>query len=72
MVKKHTMALFGGKKTKQGRCPECSNYVYAQNKAFCAKAAPQGINIRLLSEDGIRRTCQPCPSEMSCEVYQDR
>lgn len=66
------MPLFGAKKAKQGRCPECQFYVFVQSKAYCSKAAPKGVNIRMLSEDGVRRVCTPCPGEMSCEGYAER
>jgi len=64
------MALFAKKGDE--RCPECQHYVYSSNKSLCAKSAPANVNIRLLSEQGVLRICQPCPTEMVCGGYTAR
>jgi len=61
------MGLFGKKNAK--RCPECKYYVMVEGYGYCAKAIPATVNIRLLSSNALRRECQRCPKEMTCEDW---
>jgi hypothetical protein len=65
------MALFGKKKEDQ-RCTNCRNYVLVNNAALCAKKVPAYINIRLLSQDGLRKQCPRCPASMICSDWTAR
>lgn len=59
------MRLFG-RKQPQNRCPDCRHYAMVEGYGYCAKALPETVNIRLLSQDAIRRQCSRCPTEMTC------
>jgi hypothetical protein len=63
------MALFGRKNGKN-RCPDCRFYVMLEGHGYCAKAVPATVNVRLLSQEGLRRQCARCPDEMTCGDWQ--
>jgi hypothetical protein len=65
------MALFGAKDAKR-RCPDCRLYVTTQGRGYCAKAVPAGIDVRRLSEQGLKRQCAPCPDTLSCASWESR
>lgn len=62
------MKLFG-RKSNQNRCPDCRHYAMVEGYGYCAKALPETVNIRLLSQAAIRRQCPRCPAEMTCEDW---
>jgi len=63
------MGLFGRKKKGGKRCPECRSYAMVEGYGYCTKDLPSTINIRLLSQDGIKRQCPKCPDAMTCESW---
>ncbi len=66
------MRLFRKKQTEGRRCSECRYYVMVAGHGYCAKDVPPSINVRLLSPEGIRRRCTPCPAEMTCPSWDAR
>ena len=66
------MRLFGRKNTATSRCPDCRYYMPVQTRGYCARAVPAGVNVRLLSQEGIRRQCTPCPAELTCADWQPK
>jgi len=64
------MGLFGRKKRSNNRCPECRFYAMVEGYGYCAKALPPSVNIRLLSQEGLKRQCPRCPEEMTCADWQ--
>ena len=64
------MSLFGRKSSSKQRCPDCAFYVMVEGHGFCARAVPSHVNVRLLSQQGIKRQCPRCPEEMTCEAWQ--
>ena len=65
------MALFR-KSQPKNRCPECVSYVMVDNKAYCSKNAPENVDLRKLSKEGLLRVCVPCPKEMTCPSFKAR
>lgn len=65
------MRLFGRKSTNR-RCTDCRYYTMVEGHGYCAKSLPSHINIRLLSQEAIRRQCPRCPDEMTCEHWEAR
>lgn len=66
------MGLFGRKAGAKNRCPDCRFYAMVQGHGYCAKSVPATVNIRLLSQEAIKRQCVPCPEQMTCEDFQAR
>lgn len=65
------MRLFGGRKSAGGkRCPECRFYMMVEGYGYCAKSVPSNVNVRLLSQEGVKRQCPRCPAEMTCDDWQ--
>jgi hypothetical protein len=64
------MGLFGRKGGGRNRCPECKFYAMVQGNGYCAKNVPATVNIRLLSQEAIRRQCTRCPDQMTCSDFQ--
>lgn len=60
------MGLFGRKSNGKNRCPDCRFYVMVEGKGYCAKALPATLNVRMLSQDGVKRQCPRCPDAMTC------
>lgn len=66
--KESKMRLFGRKNQAQ-RCSDCRFYALVEGKGFCSKDVPAHVNVRLLSSEGVKRQCSPCPAEMTCASW---
>lgn len=66
------MRLFGRKSAGTNRCPDCRFYMPVKMQGYCTRAVPVGVNVRLLSQEGIMRQCAPCPAEMTCPDWQPK
>lgn len=64
------MALFGRKGGGKNRCPDCRFYVMISGHGYCCKTVPPTTNVRLLSQEGLKRQCSRCPDEMTCSDWQ--
>jgi len=65
------MGLFG-RKNGGKRCPDCRFYVMVEGHGYCAKSIPASVNVRLLSQQGLKRQCSRCPEEMTCSDWQGK
>lgn len=63
------MGLFGHKKNS-ARCTDCAHYVMVQGYGYCSKSVPETTNVRLLSQEALRRQCPRCPKEMTCDDFK--
>jgi hypothetical protein len=66
------MRLFGRKSAGANRCTDCRYYVAIGTRGYCARAVPAGVNVRMLSREGIVRQCTPCPAEMTCSDWEPK
>lgn len=66
------MGLFGRKSNGGQRCTDCRYYVMVEGYGYCAKDVPSHVNVRLLSQQGLKRVCPRCPEEMTCEDWQTK
>ncbi len=64
------MRLFGRKSNTNHRCPDCRFYIMVEGHGYCAKDVPPHVNVRLLSQEGVKRQCPRCPAEMTCPDWQ--
>lgn len=63
------MGLFGRKSKGNNRCPECGHYVMISGYGYCAKEIPSNVNVRLLSQEALKRQCPRCPDKMTCDDW---
>ena len=67
------MGLFTRKpKKSETTCSGCRYYVMLNGYGYCAKDVPSMVDVRLLSGDGIKRHCEPCPQSMTCTMWEAR
>jgi len=64
--------LFGRKTADVARCPDCNFFMIVASRGYCTRGIPASVNARLLSEEGIKRQCPRCPSELTCADWQAR
>jgi len=63
------MRLFG-RKNAGHRCPECRFYAMVEGYGYCARGVPSHIDVRFLSQEGLKRQCSRCPEDMTCGDWQ--
>ena len=66
------MRLFGRKSAGTSRCPDCRYYMPLESRGYCTRGVSAGVNVRLLSQEGIKRQCTRCPAEMTCADWQPK
>jgi len=66
------MRLFGRKTLVKHRCPDCRYYIMVEGHGYCSKDVPPHVNVRLLSQEGVKRQCVPCPPEMTCDSWEPK
>ncbi len=64
------MKWFRRNKKKQASCLNCKFHTTALDEGYCAKDLPSHIDVRYLSVDGVRRSCEPLPEERICSDHQ--
>jgi hypothetical protein len=55
---------------KKANCMNCASRTTASGGDFCTKDVPTHINVRQLSDEGVKRLCTPLPEERICSGNQ--
>jgi len=64
------MKFFKRDKNKNASCSNCKFRTATRDEYFCAKDVPSRINVRRLSDVGVRWNCAPLPEERICSDHQ--